>query len=167
MDWTRFSALVSKFQGGKFLEVGCFNSPLPIYVKDEWKGSEVWAVDHAPNVIADLKAKFPDINYLCADINVLPFEPESFDYIVAGELIEHLEHPKTFVEKMFALLKPGGTLALSTPFEELMSQPMVSDEHLWAFTVQDVEDLLNQGGVVSTTVYRDTVPFIVGHGTKK
>jgi 2-polyprenyl-3-methyl-5-hydroxy-6-metoxy-1,4-benzoquinol methylase len=45
----------------------------------------------------------------------LPFEPESFDAIVCGDLIEHLRDPRSFLERVRPLLRPGGRLVLSTP----------------------------------------------------
>lgn len=39
----------------------------------------------------------------------------SFDAVVALELVEHLENPHHFLRQCFALLKPGGTLVISTP----------------------------------------------------
>ncbi len=45
----------------------------------------------------------------------LPFRKKTFDTIVAGELIEHLEDPKKFIEECDSALKPKGRLILSTP----------------------------------------------------
>jgi 2-polyprenyl-3-methyl-5-hydroxy-6-metoxy-1,4-benzoquinol methylase len=39
----------------------------------------------------------------------------SFDVVVALELVEHLENPHHFLRQCYALLKPGGTLVISTP----------------------------------------------------
>ena len=41
--------------------------------------------------------------------------PERFDAVVALELVEHLENPHHFLRQCFALLRPGGTLVISTP----------------------------------------------------
>lgn len=40
---------------------------------------------------------------------------ETFDVIVAGELIEHLSNPGMFLERVRRHLRPGGVLALTTP----------------------------------------------------
>ena len=41
---------------------------------------------------------------------------ESFDFIYAFEVLEHLENPSEAVEKIYLLLKPGGTFCGTTPF---------------------------------------------------
>lgn len=45
----------------------------------------------------------------------LPFFSNSVDIVFAGEIIEHVEFPKKFVEEIYRLLKPGGRLILTTP----------------------------------------------------
>lgn len=46
--------------------------------------------------------------------------PESYDVIIASEVIEHLENPRLQARAWFRLLKPGGVLLLSTPNNESM-----------------------------------------------
>jgi len=38
-----------------------------------------------------------------------------YDAVMAVEIIEHIENPRHFLRECYALLKPGGVLALSTP----------------------------------------------------
>lgn len=42
----------------------------------------------------------------------------SFDMVIAAEVIEHLENPRKVAREWFQILKPGGTLILSTPNNE-------------------------------------------------
>jgi 2-polyprenyl-3-methyl-5-hydroxy-6-metoxy-1,4-benzoquinol methylase len=42
----------------------------------------------------------------------------SFDVVIAAEVIEHLENPRQVAREWFQILKPGGTLVLSTPNNE-------------------------------------------------
>lgn len=46
----------------------------------------------------------------------IPFERESFDIVVAIEVVEHLHSsPKMFIETAKSFLRPGGLLVLTTP----------------------------------------------------
>lgn len=156
-DFNRFLLLSKYFKGDKFLDLGVFNSPLPIDLKTKFPESEIWAIDHAPKVIEHLKELFPEINYVVGDVMKLPFQDESFDYLVAGELIEHLEDPTAFVKESFRVLRPGGYFALSTPFEEDLSQPIITPEHLWSFEEKDLRDLLESYGTLEITVFQEVI----------
>ncbi len=45
----------------------------------------------------------------------LPFEEASFDYVTCVEGIEHLENPFLCVREFARVLRPGGTLVITTP----------------------------------------------------
>jgi len=44
-----------------------------------------------------------------------PFQPESFDVVVAGEVIEHMTDPDEFLQEVARVLKPHGHFILTTP----------------------------------------------------
>jgi 2-polyprenyl-3-methyl-5-hydroxy-6-metoxy-1,4-benzoquinol methylase len=52
---------------------------------------------------------------VCGDAQRPVFEDESFDLIVAGDVIEHVPDQDGFVAGCRRLLRPGGTLFLATP----------------------------------------------------
>ena len=59
------------------------------------------------------------IEWIVGDLNEKIALPEqSFDVIISAEVIEHLENPRAIAREWFRLLKPGGTLILSTPNNE-------------------------------------------------
>ena len=48
-------------------------------------------------------------------IHELLYEPSSFDFVIALEILEHVPSPRQFVQELAKLLKPTGTLLLTTP----------------------------------------------------
>ncbi len=47
-----------------------------------------------------------------------PLEPGSFDIVTSYDVIEHVDNPKSYLETLISLVKPGGLLVLGTPNAE-------------------------------------------------
>lgn len=58
-------------------------------------------------------ARLPDT---IGDAHKLPFESESFDFILCSEVLEHLHSPQIAINEMRRVLSYGGTLILTTRF---------------------------------------------------
>lgn len=138
-DMERHYKMAKYFKGGVYVDVGCFDSLMPIMLAEQ--GHKVWAFDHSPKLISFLQERFPKVKYKVADAYNLPFNDETVDYVVAGETIEHLERPEDFVKEAMRILKKGGYLSISTPFEE-KGTSVGGKYHLWRWTVKDIEELL-------------------------
>jgi 2-polyprenyl-3-methyl-5-hydroxy-6-metoxy-1,4-benzoquinol methylase len=62
------------------------------------------------------KHEFGHIDYRAGNIFTLPnTHTGEFDVILATEIIEHVAHPDAFLEKLASLLKPHGTIVITTP----------------------------------------------------
>jgi len=68
------------------------------------------------NVIGIDRVKGADVDKV-VDLNEKEYSltSNSFDTIVAGEIIEHLDHPMLFLEECKRILKPDGRLIITTP----------------------------------------------------
>lgn len=62
------------------------------------------------------KSAFPGITTVVADLDAtLPFPDNEFDYAISMANLEHLEHPEHLLQQAYRILRPGGTLLLTTP----------------------------------------------------
>jgi 2-polyprenyl-3-methyl-5-hydroxy-6-metoxy-1,4-benzoquinol methylase len=97
----------------RVLDVGCSTGYLAERLQQ--RGATVVGIDLDERA-AELARRFCEAVYV-GDIETmeLPFEPESFDAIVCGDLIEHLRDPESALQRLRPLLRPSGRLALSTP----------------------------------------------------
>lgn len=166
VDWARFKELIKYFKGGNYLDAGCFNSPMPFELTRDWKnGAEIYAIDHCAPLIDELKKRYPEVKYSVEDINKMSFEDGKFDYIVLGEVIEHMESPKDTIKELMRVLKVGGYLALSTPLNEAQ-RGSVSHEHLWSYSSTDLIEMLSPYGEVQISYLQDTVPLLMAYCKK-
>ena len=66
----------------------------------------------------DIETKKESGNYKRGSAEEMPFATASFDSVVAGELIEHLQNPERFLQESNRVLRKGGLLFISTPNRE-------------------------------------------------
>ncbi|MDX1762452.1 MAG: methyltransferase domain-containing protein [Christiangramia sp.] len=62
----------------------------------------------------DLNSPLADVK---ADICNLPFENESFDFILCNHVLEHIPDDKKAMQELYRILKTGGTAILQIPQE--------------------------------------------------
>ena len=71
------------------------------------------------------------------------FEPESFDFVICTDVLEHIPRPWDAVRELYAVLNPGGTLLLTTPFNfHLHDNELVRD--YWRLSADGLGVLLRE-----------------------
>ncbi len=76
------------------------------------------------------------------DIAATPCEHGICDVIVATEVLEHVPDTHNALLNCFALLRPGGTLVLTVPWE----YPEHGDEDYWRFSDLGLDLILTRAG---------------------
>jgi SAM-dependent methyltransferase len=61
----------------------------------------------------------------------LPFPPESFDRVIAAEVLEHIPDDRAAMAELARVLRPGGTLAVTVPrwWPELLTWALSDEYH--------------------------------------
>ena len=162
----RAKAMLAKFTGGKFLDIGCgVATHCELALKIE--GAEVYGMDFADKLIESLKTQYPTVNYAVEDIRKMTYLNETFDYISMGEVIEHLEDPAETLKEVVRILKTGGILAISTPHgtSGIRTAP---HHHIWIFEVGELKGFLEPFGEVELNVLEENKHhYIIAYLTKK
>ena len=77
----------------------------------------------------------------------LPFEDGTFDLVLCAETIEHVRDVQLFLSEVRRVLRPGGTLALTTPANRaLVRPPDPLSPHLRLFTRGSLARVLGELG---------------------
>lgn len=118
---------------GKVLEVGCNDGFLTQCIRE--RGLDVTGLELMTDRIAMAKAQFgDDINIVQGDAYHLPFNSESFDTVVGGELLEHLDNPGLGLAEMFRVSR--GHVILSLPIGHYwLGEPT----HCWEIRGRNIE----------------------------
>ena len=107
------SQLLGAIEGKSVLDIGIgagFFSRFCIQKK-----AKTISLDFADPMIQYHRKNNPDFTLVQADAQYLPFKNESFDTILALDVIEHLPSPPDFLNEVNRVLKKKGRLILITP----------------------------------------------------
>jgi len=100
---------------GSVLEIGCGEGFVSGWLSQRHQGETYVGVDLDGEDIANLRAKFPDVEAHQGSIYELGFLERDFDVIVCAEVLEHLDDPAAALRQM--LSKNPKWLVLSVPNE--------------------------------------------------
>lgn len=100
--------------------------------------NSIEAVEYAASRYSHKKIK-----YEVSDACFLTNASRSIDFVVANELIEHIQNYVAFLEEVKRVLKPNGLFLFSTPNAKVHSQvPYVNSFHNKEFTKEELEQVL-------------------------
>lgn len=144
-DIERFRKLAKYYKTGKYLDIGAFDSIMPMMLAER-PGTDITVLDFANEILDFMRPRFPKVNWITHDLrNGLPFEDGHFDYVVSGEVIEHMEDPKWFIQELLRVVKKGGWLAISTPHREVERPERIGGPfHIWSYDENDMKDFLGK-----------------------
>ena len=85
---------------------------------------EVTGIEPVKKVVKYAKMLFPVLDIRCQTLNELLEQKLQYNLIICSEVIEHIPdlQKDAFVNKFLLLLKPSGTLILTTPRQEILSE---------------------------------------------
>ena len=141
-------------RGKKFLDVGCEAGYITLKLAEA--GAQVTAIDLIEEPINQLRRQLKNrprpIKLLVADATHLPFPPNSFEIVLATEVIEHITQLEKFVKEAYRVLKPNGRLLITFPNENLR-QPLYPLVSLFGIKAE-VEDLVTLKNYLAENIIR-------------
>lgn len=98
------------------------------------------SINTAKEVLTSFNINIDNINFVHQDYLEAKFE-EKFDFIIMGEVLEHVNDPARFMKKTKELLNPNGTIYLST----CANSPAL--DHVYRFyNAKDMRDMMIDNG---------------------
>lgn len=142
-SWRFYKTLEFVKDGDKFLDIGCGIATCVNAVKEKYPNCEVWGTDIAKDTMKVNAEMYPNIKFIGNEVGYLKDVPDNyFDFVFAGEILEHLDDPNLLIKDAFSKLKTGGTFVCTTPLDDHVRSP----EHTWYFSKEDVTKLFKDNG---------------------
>ncbi len=97
---------------GTILDVGAGNCQYSEWIKSCIPDAQITAIDH----IAFTPRT--DISFECQNLeHPLPYNNESFDTIIAFDILEHINNVDLLIKELYRVTKPGGIIIGSVPHD--------------------------------------------------
>jgi 2-polyprenyl-3-methyl-5-hydroxy-6-metoxy-1,4-benzoquinol methylase len=110
-NFERFAqAMAALGPHGRLLEVGCAYGYFLDVAQRLW---DVEGIDVCEAAIDAARARH-DLRMRCGDLWSTPLESSGYDWVVAWDVLEHVDRPREHLRRMGELHRPGGHLALTT-----------------------------------------------------
>jgi 2-polyprenyl-3-methyl-5-hydroxy-6-metoxy-1,4-benzoquinol methylase len=161
--------------GSRVLDVGCASGVMGAYLHREMQCTVV-GIDNDEKLLRIAKASnaYESLHHLDLEkAGALDEISENFDYVLLGDIVEHLRHPTLLIERLIPLVAVGGTFLISIPnvthgsikLGLLLNQFEYADEgildrtHLRFFTAASAYDFVQNCGLEVTKFSRVFAPI--------
>ena len=95
------------------LDLGCGDGTRLNYLTNP--KTEGTGVDVSDMAISFSKKTYPNLNFLNADLEKLPFQNNKFDLTYSAYVLEHLDNPEKVLNEAIRVTKQGGNIILIAP----------------------------------------------------
>jgi 2-polyprenyl-3-methyl-5-hydroxy-6-metoxy-1,4-benzoquinol methylase len=138
-EFERFKRTADIIQDGSLvLDLGCGKGEFLEYLHDKKPACRINGVDFSKIATDFAKNRMPYGNFYPINVESVGFYSSflsKFDYAVSFETLEHLDRPELLVSESYKVLKDGGWLIISTPFE---NRVWGDNEHIYSFGFVDI-----------------------------
>lgn len=148
-----YQRLTERCVGREVLEAGCGEG----YGADLIAGvaRRVIAVDYDESAVAHVRARYPRVDVMQANLARLPLPDSSVDIVVNFQVIEHLWDQTQFVAECARVLRPSGLLMMSTPNRITFSpgrDTPINPFHTRELNADEMAELLIAGGFSDVSI---------------
>ena len=155
----RFKTIADLCRNKTVLDIGCIDHDLNNRKKSTWlhkvlcnTAASVTGLDNDSASVDQLRSE--GYRVICADATNFNLS-QTFDVIVAGEIIEHLVNPAGFLACVKNHLKPEGVLVLTTPHAQgliyclqnlIFGRELENPDHVCFYTPRTLAVLMKKCG---------------------
>lgn len=146
--WRRLTVALAEArrqEGRRALDFGCGTGVMSEALAKAGFAVTAVDLDLGPKKLLEERVRFaPSITFIEGDLLTLTIPPESFDVIVALDVLEHISPLGPYVSAFDRLLAPGGVLIVSGPTENWLyrlGRRLAGAEFTGHYHVCDIDDV--------------------------
>jgi len=147
--------------GNKILDVGCGEGQTGWFLKKSGKAREVVGIELNEDAAKRAEGRLDKVIHGDVEKITLSIQPEYFDYIILGDVVEHLIDPWRMIKQLSQFLTRDGSLIASIPnigywrvlkdlilFDkwEYQKEGILDKAHLRFFTKRSMVEMMNKAG---------------------
>ncbi len=115
--WPVIKKYVPKNQKIKILDFGCGKGKMLGEILEVNPEANIFGVDVSERALTFIKKRFPKQQFKkIEDGEKLPFKTNTFDFIIASDVLEHIYDTENAFSELARILKPEGKILISVPY---------------------------------------------------
>lgn len=176
IKWNAVKSNIPIEKGLKFLDFGCGKGLLLEEILKINPSLEATGADVSKTALEFAKKAFPKANFIkIEEGEKLPFKNNSFDFILAADVLEHVYDTDLIFSELSRILKPSGKIFISVPYHGMFKNIVISfigfdfyfdprQPHIRFYTKNNLFKMVKENGltVVSNGYYGRIYPL--SHG---
>ncbi len=150
---------------GKVLDIGCGNGEYLLRMQSiGWQCTGVEFNDTAASI-----CRRHGLNIVQGDLAEAGFADNSFDFVTAHHLIEHVPDPHALMAEIVRITRPGGSVLIRTPNSESLGRRFFGrhwyandvPRHICLYSEQNLALLASQHGLTASRTLKPVKPKLV------
>lgn len=154
------------------LDVGCGEGHMIEYFKQQRLVGNYVGVDLNPDKVNHASIYHPACKYMVGDVGALAFKSNTFDCILAAEMLEHLPNPALALKEIKRVAKSGAYFIVSVPYEPFFRWGNLirgkywdsggrTPSHMSFWSRSEFEKLLKQHCEITEELIVSTFPWLL------
>lgn len=158
IKWPSVKSAIPLKKNLKFLDFGCGRGDLTERIMKINPSMKLTGVDVSKIALQQASKRFPKGKFfIVEDGEKLPFNDDSFDFIVATDVLEHVYNTKHTFKELYRVLKQNGTFFISVPYHGMIKNIIATliafdeyfkptQEHIRFYTKKNLKSSLKTTG---------------------
>lgn len=156
--------LLVESKSSSFLDIGCGDGVFESFVKEHNNQIQCTGIDFSSSAIESAKKRIANVDFLIADVtsNGIPFDADSFDTVIALDVLEHQFAPQDLLCEMKRAAKKHVIVGvpnfsslparIQTVFGKVPENNRPKKGHVYWFNKKTLTTLFEQNGLIITDI---------------